>query len=294
MVCTIARISGLSYHGTVDATWETFWQYMSASIGLVLTSVAAFRSLYLSHRRGNRQQDFSDLEALRRIYTKVKQAFRSTFSIQKWGTGLSHSKDSDASKDLEAHAGRHWGKIEHGSITGLRSFIREYRHTPATVSEIMSSQIREDVDEHTDKFTLPANTVAGSCSYDEVANKDGGGRQEKMLAQKDNHRYDKILVSKGSRKHDKMLTREATGEQDKILAIDGSDKYGALILKKPAKVRHEPKRFGDDSVLETNDSNFNTNGKAKPRARIGIMSKIKCGGLVFSAGFKAERYREEE
>ena len=303
IVCNIARIAGLSYHNTMDATWETFWQYISASIGLILTSVAAFRSLFVSHRIGNNRQEISDLEALRRLYAKIKQVFKKTFSIQQWRTGLWYSNERHTSKDLEAHAGRDWGKIEHGTITGLRSFIREYRHMPATVSEIMSSQIREEVDDHIDKCSLLVDTVAGSCSYNDVANNDGGSRHGKMLAQTESHRHDKILVSQGSSKHDKMLAREATEEQDKILAINGNNENGALILNKPARVRHEPKRYGDDSILETNDSNFGTssrwlqdsaNAKARPKARIGFMSKIKCGGLVFSAGFKAERYRAEE
>ena len=37
-----------------------------------------------------------------------------------------------------------------------------------------------------------------------------------------------------------------------------------------------------------------TSGEMTPKTKIGIMSKMKCGGFVFSAGIKAERYREKE
>ena len=261
MVCTIARISGLSYHSTVDAIWETFWQYMSASIGLILTSVAAFRSLFVSHRRNHSPQDFSDLEALRRLYAKVKQALRRTFSMQHWGTRLWYSNDSDTSKDLEAHAGRDWGKIEHGTITGLRSFIREYQRPPATESEIMSSYTREGVGHYTGTFPLRDNTVASSCRYDDIASIDGSGQHERILAQKDKHREDKIPFSKESRRYDKMLTRGGTETQDKLLAIDGSAKCEAPIINKPANVRNDRYRSGDDSVFATSDFHFGTGSR---------------------------------
>ena len=38
------------------------------------------------------------------------------------------------------------GKIEHGTFTGLRTFIDEYQRTPNTASDVMSSQIGEEVD----------------------------------------------------------------------------------------------------------------------------------------------------
>lgn len=271
MVCTVARIFGLSYHNTVDATWETFWQYMSASIGLILTSVAAFRSLFVSHRRNHDPQEFLDLEVLQRLYARMKQALRRAFSIQHWGTDLRHLNDSETSKDLEAHAGRDWAKIEHGTITGLRSFVHAYRHTPATVSEVMSSQTRKDDNDYTETWPLPDDAVAGSCSYDDIASHDG---HKKTLVPNNDHRYDKIPVSKASPNDYNMLAWEGAETQDKILAINGSEKHEAPILDKPAKVWSGPNRFCDDSVLATDDSSRDTGprlfqgnakGKAKPK-----------------------------
>ena len=250
MICTIARTSGVSYHDVVDTTWLTFWQYMSASIGLILTSITTFRSLFVSYRRGPSPQEFSDLEAVRRLCTKVKQALRRTFSTQYLGTGSWYSNDSNVGKNLGAHAGKDGGKIEHGSITGLRSFIRQYRHTPTTASETISSQIREDVDDHAETFSLPDSTIASSCTYDDLASHCGGSR------------------------HDLC----GTELQDKVPATDGCERYGELIINKPSKVRTDPNWSGDDSFLATSDSNLergrrwrqgDSNGKAKPKTAFG-------------------------
>jgi len=45
IIFTTIRVSGLENHGQVDPIWLTFWQLLSAGIGLILTAMTAFRTL---------------------------------------------------------------------------------------------------------------------------------------------------------------------------------------------------------------------------------------------------------
>ena len=318
MVCTIMRISGLVYYNTVDAAWETFWQYVSASIGLTLTSIAAFRSLFVSHHISHRQQETSDLRFLRLLYAKVKQALSRTFSIQLWRTRAWYSKNSDSSQTGNADRRMDLGNIERGTITGLQTFIHQYQRTPATASQVMYSQTGKEVDEYEETWLSPDHVAAigspGSRRQDKIIGHDRSERHEKILAHKESRRQDKILAHKESRKHDKMLNSQESrkydkmpkeqenDDPDKILAINGNNESD-MGLAKPGRVRRAPDHLGNRSVITTGDSEFNESGawlrgsaseRMTPKTRVGLMSKMKCGGIVFSAGFKAERYKEAE
>ena len=294
MVCTVMRISGLSYYNTVDATWETFWQYVSASIGLTLTSVAAFRSLFISHQVSHRQHETSDFEFIWLLYAKIKQALRRTFSIQSWRTRTWYSKDSDTTRNSDANQDMGLGEIERGTITGLRTFIHQYQRTQVTASQVMYSQTGKEVDD--DKtWPSPANVLVRGAvdnrGRNQVPGSDGSGRHEKILGHKESRR-------------DKMLTRQESRQNYKVLAANSSNEYDTTLAR-PKKVRSAPiHNHGNRSVVTaTGDSEFDgssrwlggsASGKMTPKTRVGMMSKMKCGGIVFSAGFKAERYREKE
>ncbi|KAI4163184.1 MAG: hypothetical protein LQ342_003117 [Letrouitia transgressa] len=294
------RISGLSYYNTVDATWETFWQYVSASIGLIMTSIAAFRSLFISHHVSHRQQEISDFENIWLLYARIRQALRRIFGIQPWKLRIRHSKNSDTSECSSADQAMDLGKIERGTITGLRTFIHQYQRTPTTASQVMYSQTGKEVDERKETWPLPDKVaVRGLASHrhDKIPSNEGSGSHNKMLAHKESRKYDKMLHSQESRKHDKILDTLDPCEYDKVLAINGSGNSGTALAR-PEQVRNAPTR----SVVTTGDSEFDgssswlrgsASGKVTPKTRVGIMSKMKCGGFVFSAGFKAERYRED-
>lgn len=311
------RISGLSYYKTVDAAWETFWQYVSASIGLTMTSVAAFRSLFISHRVSHRQQETSDLEFLWLLYNKAKKALRRTLSIQSWRAKAWNSRDNDARESSDAYRGIDLVKIERGTITGLRTFIRQCHRTPATPSQIMYSQTGIEIDDYRETWTSPDKVAirksAGNHRHDKISSPDVSGRHEKILASKESRSHDKILAhkesrkhdkildSQESRKHDKVLDKQEACEHDKLIATTSRDKNDT-ILARPEKARSAPVYHGSRSVNATGDSEFDgsrswfrgsAGGRMVPKTRAGMMAKMKCGGFVFSAGFKAERYKEE-
>lgn len=298
MVCTIMRISGLSYYNTVDATWETFWQYVSASVGLIMTSIAAFRSLFISHHVSHRQQETSDIENFCLLYARIRQALKRALSTQYWNFRVRHSKNSDTGERSSTDQAIDLGKIERGTITGLRTFIHQYR-TPTTQSQVMYSQTGKEVDDQKETWPLPDKVVvkghASHRHHDKIS--EGNGRQNKILAHKESRKYDKMLHSQESRKHDKILDNPDPGEYDKMLATNSSGN-SSTALARPERVRNAPAR----SAVATGDSEFDgsgswlrgsTSGKATPKTRVGMISKMKCGGFVFSAGFKAERYRED-
>ena len=330
MVCTIARISGLSYHETVDATWETFWQFEAASLGLTLTSVAAFRSFFVTYRVSHNQQEVSDFEALRLLWAKLDQMLRRAFSTPSLKTSAwytQHIKASDADRSPNGNAGMGLGDIERGTITGLRTFIQDYERAPTSASEIMSSQIIEEIDETRETWPLPNNVAIGQPAAgrkDHTAPyRQQSDRYRKTLVQKNSLGDGKIVAHKGSRRHDKELALRTDRRDDKILnsqdswqrdkmtimrpddqhsgifAIDPGDNFD-IELSRPKAVCNLPTKPASRSIIATGDSDFdyghwtrgNRDGKPPAKTKLGMMSKIKCGGLVFSAGFKAERFGE--
>ena len=310
------RISGLTYYKAVDAAWEAFWQYVSASIGLALTSVAAFRSLFISHRVSHRQQESSDFRYLWLVYKKGKQALQRLLSVESWRTRAWYLRDKDETDGFDTHQGVDLGKIERGTITGLRTFIHQYQRTPATPSQVMCSHTGIEVDDYRETWTpdkVVTRGLARDHKYGKTPSISGSGRHKKILDHKESHRLDKMLAhkesrrqdkmlnSQESRKHDKMLRRQETDEHDKVIATVGIGIEDAIIAI-PEKARRGPDYRRHHPVTATSDSDFdgsrswfrgNSGGKWTPKTKAGMMAKLKCGGIVFSAGFKAERYKEE-
>jgi len=52
----IIRVSGLENHGQVDPIWLTFWQLLSAEVGLILTAMTAFRTLCVARVKERRSR----------------------------------------------------------------------------------------------------------------------------------------------------------------------------------------------------------------------------------------------
>ncbi|KAJ5946524.1 hypothetical protein N7454_003363 [Penicillium verhagenii] len=48
---SITRVAGLKYHKQVDLIWETYWQSMSAELGVFLAAASAFRAFFVSQKQ---------------------------------------------------------------------------------------------------------------------------------------------------------------------------------------------------------------------------------------------------
>lgn len=48
---SITRVAGIEYKNFVDSVWETYWQSMSAELGVFLAAASAFRGFFVSHKQ---------------------------------------------------------------------------------------------------------------------------------------------------------------------------------------------------------------------------------------------------
>lgn len=53
---TIIRASGIRQGTTIDSVWETYWQVISAEVGLIMTSATAFRTFYVARSVAQQRQ----------------------------------------------------------------------------------------------------------------------------------------------------------------------------------------------------------------------------------------------
>lgn len=78
-VIAIIRISGYRFHGIgisgpIDTTWAFFWLYLEACVAVIMSSITAFRSLFLhsSSKTVNQDKDQNPIDAIReRISRRV-------------------------------------------------------------------------------------------------------------------------------------------------------------------------------------------------------------------------------
>lgn len=69
IVLSIVRVSGLLYHDIVDAIWETYWQFLSAEVGVFLAAAVSFRSFFVAQNRSHRPPPFSVKRFLRESFS---------------------------------------------------------------------------------------------------------------------------------------------------------------------------------------------------------------------------------
>ena len=101
---TITRVSGLKFKGNFDTIWETYWLILSAEVGIVLTSVAAFRAFFVSRTNRNRDRGIQPPGArMQRCqqgnrYLKQKTSFsllRSNSRVQEISRGYQTNEDAE-------------------------------------------------------------------------------------------------------------------------------------------------------------------------------------------------------
>lgn len=123
IVLTITRVSGLKFQGNFDAIWETYWLILSAEVGIVLTSVAAFRAFFVF--RSNRSQDrgTQPLGARMQWCHQEQRSLKQKFSFSLW---RSNSRVQDLSRRYEANEDHevpmsNLPDIPRAHITGFRT-----------------------------------------------------------------------------------------------------------------------------------------------------------------------------
>ena len=136
---TLTRASGLVNDDGVDATWEVFWQYMSAQVGLILSTATAFRTLFIARSRRSPQVTHH-AAWYRTLLRRLNQMLSST----RWTHGKNQKSSSrpNTSKDLSERSDEMMAlpQIPQPTITGIRTYIRGIGKRTWTPSQIMASR----------------------------------------------------------------------------------------------------------------------------------------------------------
>jgi hypothetical protein len=142
---TLIRASGLAavVNGSIDAVWESYWQYISAEVGLILSTATAFRAFFVSRnirvKKDGRFHVSWYTTTMRRLRSFVPSNWRSTGS----GSGPQQWSQSEDSPGPDWESSEALPQIPRPTMTGVRTFIRGQGKTRLAPSQIMVSQTLE-------------------------------------------------------------------------------------------------------------------------------------------------------
>ena len=117
----IVRRTGLEYHGTFDTVWLFTWHHIEACVAVIMISITAFRSIYVSSlqtSRARKQQANN-----KPWYSSPAAAIRRKRALDR--------------KDDEFVAGL--PTIPSATLTGMRTFIQGGRRTGTGLQSITST-----------------------------------------------------------------------------------------------------------------------------------------------------------
>ncbi len=138
---TITRASGLHYKNVIDSIWGIYWMFVAAEVALMMTSMAAFRSLFVAW--GSRRQRQGTEEGSSR-YAKGFKHLQWLMSPRSWRS-RSSSPSLPSSQDAN-NKPKDLGEIPGGTMTGIRTFIHGHRKSRGLSRIIQSRVIERDED----------------------------------------------------------------------------------------------------------------------------------------------------
>ncbi|KAJ5647169.1 hypothetical protein N7490_003541 [Penicillium lividum] len=83
IILSIVRVCGLVYHDMIDTVWETYWQFLSAEVGVFLASAVSFRSLFVS-QRSHSGPNYSVRKMLKNSFQSPKRRNTGSLSDSWW------------------------------------------------------------------------------------------------------------------------------------------------------------------------------------------------------------------
>lgn len=136
---TLTRASGLVNTHTVDATWEVFWQYMSAQVGLILSTATAFRTSFVARSRRSPKvpNHAAWYRHLLRRLTQMLGSIRSTHGRYPNSPTLPNTSNNLSERAEEMMA---LPQIPQPTMTGIRTYITGVGKRTWTPSQIMASR----------------------------------------------------------------------------------------------------------------------------------------------------------
>ena len=137
---TLTRASGIVNDAGIDATWETYWQYVSAEVGLLMASATAFRTLFVSPSRRRPQAGFHS-----KWYTNALQRLRSALRSSR-KTDPINREPFNSSEELSERTEELMAlpQIPRSTMTGIRTFISGNGKRSWTRSQVMASHNEAD------------------------------------------------------------------------------------------------------------------------------------------------------
>ena len=149
IMITIIRVSGIKAHDQIDQTWESYWLILSAEIGIILTSITAFRAFFVSR---NRDRAIQSPGKRMQWYYENKLFLKRTFNPSLWRSKSRHQSSSEGYEAFDDGnvALKNLQEIPRAHMTGVQTFIDKQGKTMNN-STIMQSQA---IQEHDDTWPL--------------------------------------------------------------------------------------------------------------------------------------------
>ena len=160
IVVTLTRASGLARGNTIDVTWEVYWQYMSAEVGLLLSTATAFRSLFVS-RNARQSQERQSESWYRAAFRRIKSY--GSYSDQKSPMSLSNGETEYPTSVKKPSQSFSRGETAFSNVSrpctsGVHTFIGRSDMTDLATSQIIRN--------HREKGVVPEQRILLSHSVD--------------------------------------------------------------------------------------------------------------------------------
>ena len=124
-IIAIVRVSRIKSAAGIDLVWEIYWQTMEGCVAVLMASITAFRSIFVSNGTQNSREN---------KWMPANSWIQRAKRRQK-------SKESDV-RENQQHS------IPRALLTGMRTFIREHGRTAeGTISTSSDTRVLERDDE---------------------------------------------------------------------------------------------------------------------------------------------------
>lgn len=147
IIITVIRASGIKYEEKLDLVWETYWNMIAGEVGLILTSITAFRTIFVARANDECRQTngsswtWGSLRRLvGRLFVKSTGSESLTAGERKFGSGRGLS-----------------GNFPRATMTGLRTFIKGHGQTGVKGAETLPSVALTE--ENEDMWPFPERAV---------------------------------------------------------------------------------------------------------------------------------------
>ena len=136
---TIIRSTGTRFSsGVMDTSWQTYWIYISAEVGLILSSSVAFRSFFVK-----RKQRRYTIPRKSRWYTGSLRQKKMSPLIWTWRMGSSNKDHFESPNGSPSRGNFKVPNLPVPSATGVRTFINSQQQPKYQPAQITQSYLEQ-------------------------------------------------------------------------------------------------------------------------------------------------------